>query len=277
MRIDARVTLLLATMLLMTGCIHGRDPLQSWLQAGRTDRYRAPSPAESAALATAFAHGLRGAGAHDWHALGHEVLAAGDEHAVREAAPRERGWGGYVFRTGAARPLVVQAPHSESDRGTGDIAFVLYRQSNARMLALNSAHRSLDAADQANVPGAPFALLGRESAHPEIDALVVQLHGFGVATATRYGLSGQSVVVSNGTRSPDPALQLLAGCLVRAGFDARLFPVEAPYPGGTRNAVRAAMGDAGSAGRFVHLELGEELRADLVRDADRLRSLAACL
>lgn len=277
MRIDMRVTLLAATMLLMiSGCIHRRDPLQDWLKAGDSASYRTPSPAESAMLAKAFAQALHGEGAHGWEPLGHEMLVADDEHAVREAAPRTRGWGAYVFRTGAARALVVQAPHSESDRRTGEIAFDLYRAVRARALALNSAHRSLDGADQANAVDVPFALLGREAGRSAVDALVVQVHGYGAATARRHGLGARSVVLSNGTRAPDPALRVLAGCLAQAGFDTRLFPTEASYPGGTRNAVRAAMADSG-AGRFVHLELGEALRRDLVRDADHLQSFAACL
>ena len=277
MRIDLRVTLLAATMLLlMSACIHRRDPLHEWLQAGYSASYRAPLPTESDQLAAAFAHALRGDGASGWEALGYELFVVGDEHAVREVSPPTRGWGTYVFRTGDSRALVVQAPHGESDLGTDQIAFDLYRAARARVLALNSAHRSLDGADQANAVGAPFGLLGREAGRPAIDAMVVQVHGYGEATASNHGLAARSVVLSNGTRAPDPALHALAGCLSQAGFDARLFPMQASYPGGTRNAVRAGMAEAG-AGRFVHLELGEVLRRDLVRDDDLLQRFAACL
>ena len=276
MRNDLRITLWATMLLLMAGCTHVRDPLQAWLQAGHSDRYRAPSPAESAALADAFAQGLGGEAVPGWADLGYEVRVTDGEYAVRETAPQTRGWGAFAYRTGPARALVVQAPHGDSDRRTGDIAFVLYRESHARLLAVNSAHRSLDGADQANVDGAPFVLLGHEAAHPWVGAVVVQVHGFGPATAARYGLSSRSVVVSNGTHTPDPALRQLAGCLAHEGFEARLFPVEAPYPGGTRNAVRAAMAAAGG-GRFVHLELGEGLREELAQSAAGLRSFAACL
>lgn len=278
MRIDARVTLLAAIVMLMmmSGCLHRRDPLQEWLHAGYSASYRAPSPAESALLANALAQALDGEGAYGWEPLGHELLLSGSEHAVREAEPRTRGWGAYVFRTGVARALVVQAPHGESDLLTGEIAFDVYRAVGARVLAINSAPRSLAGADQANAEGAPFALLGREAGRATVNALVVQIHGYGASTAERHGLGVHSVVISNGTRTPDPALRALAGCLAQAGFDARLFPSEAPYPGGTRNAVRASMARAGG-GRFVHLELGEALRRDLKRSTDRLQSFAACV
>ena len=276
MRIDARITLLATTILLMAGCTHVRDPLQDWLQAGYSARYRPPTSAETAMLADAFARGLRGESPGDLRLLGYEAERSGVEHALREAAPRARGWGAYVVRLGPARPLVVQAPHAESDRRTGEIAFVLYRAAQARMLALNSAHRSHPGGDQANAGGAPFAVLAREAVRASPDTLVVQVHGYGARTAARHGLDARTVVVSNGTRSPDGALRGVAACLVEAGFDARLFPEEAPYPGGTRNAVRAAMADAGG-GRFVHLELGEVLRAELARDPARTVALAACL
>lgn len=276
MRTDARVTLLSAMILLMAGCTHLRDPLHDWLKVGRSEYYRAPTPAESALLSGAFARELRGDNRAVWEELGYETNAFGDAHAVREAVPRTRGWGGYVFRTGAARALVLQAPHADSDRRTGVIALALYRATGARVLALNSAHRSVDRADQANAVGSTFAMLGREAAKPDVDALVLQVHGYGAATAQRHGLAASSLVLSNGTRVPDPALRDLAACLADAQFDVRVFPTQAPYPGGTRNAVRAAMAGAG-AGRFVHVELGEVLRADLVQDTARLQAFAACI
>ena len=276
MRADARLLFLIATLLLMAGCIHVRDPLHAWLQTGRSDRYRTPTQGESSVMAAAFAQGLRGGDMPGWVELEHETGDWDGQHAIREVAPRSRGWGVYVFRTGSARALIVQAPHAESDRGSGEIALALYRATNARALALNSAHRSLDDADQANVDGAPFALLGREAARPDVDALVVQVHGYGRQTAQRHGLGASDVVISNGTRVPDPALHALAACLVRAQFDARLFPTQASYPGGTRNAVRAAMEGVG-AGRFVHLELGAALRDVLMQDPTRLDAFAACL
>lgn len=276
MRTDARVTLLSAMILMMSGCTHLRDPLHDWLQAGRSEHYRGPTLAESTTLSAAFAHGLHDEGVAGWQELGYESTTFGQDAAVRESMPRVRGWGGYVFRTGAARALVVQAPHADSDRRTGEIALVLYRATGARVLALNSAHRSLDGADQANAVEAPFTLLGREAARPEVDALVFQVHGYGAATAKRHGLAASSLVLSNGTRVPDRALLDLAACLADARFDVRLFPTQAPYPGGTRNAVRAAMAGPG-AGRFVHAELGEALRAELVQDSARLQAFAACL
>lgn len=276
MRIDPRLTLLLATICLMAACTHTRDPLADWLGERRVEGYRPPDAAEAAALAAAFEAALREGGDAHWTALGYETRTFDDGSAMREAAPAQRGWGAYVFRTGPAAELIVQAPHADSDLQTGEIALATYRARGARALALNSAHRRWPQADQANTAGAPFALLAAEAVAQAPRTVIVQLHGYGDATAREHGLTPQTAVVSNGTRRPDAALLALAGCLRAAGFDARVFPGEAPYPGGTRNAVRRAIAARG-AGRFVHLELGRDLRDVLVRDPQRVEAFAACL
>lgn len=276
MRSNSRLPLLAAIIALMTGCTHAPYTVYDWMRERGSATYRAPTAQESAELATAFAHGMAGHGARDWDRLGYEVRATSDGQALRESLPVHRGWGAYVFRTGPARALVVQAPHVESDLRTGELGLELYRETGARLLAVNSAHRSLPQADQARDAGAPFVLIGREAARPGVDAVVVQVHGYGAATAQRHGLSPETVVVSNGTRVPDPALRAAARCLTGAGFDARVFPDQARYPGGTGNVVGQAV-TAGPQGRFVHLELGAGLRDGLLGDPARLRRFAACL
>lgn len=276
MRIDPRLTLLLATICVMAACTHTRDPLADWLGERRSDGYRPPDAADTAALAAAFDAALRDDAHAHWAALGYESRAFDEGTAVREAAPVQRGWGAYVFRAGPAAALVVQAPHVDSDLLTGEIALSVYRARRARALALSTAHRRLPDADQANATGAPFSLLAVEAVAHEPGTAIVQLHGYGEATAREHALSPDAVVVSNGTRRPDAALRALAGCLRTAGFDARVYPEQAPYPGGTRNAVRRAIA-AREAGRFVHLELGRRLRDALVRDPKRVEAFAACL
>lgn len=277
MKIDGRITSLAATILVMTSCAHVSDPLQEWMRAGASAEYRTPSPGESAALAEAFAAALRGVAPTGLTALGYESKDVVEGSAWREAFPRSRGWGAFLFRAGPARSLVLQAPHADSDLRTGDVALALYRASHARLLALNSAHRSLPMADQANATDAPFSLMGREAGtHAGGPLTVVQLHGFGAETASRYGLNASTAVISNGTRNADPVLRAQVACLRVAGFDARAFPEEAPFPGGTRNAVRAAMAEAG-AGRFVHAELGWALRRKLAGNTIHAGAFAACL
>lgn len=267
--------LLALFLALLAGCMHERPtPPDPWLLARPSATYRAPTPAEAGSLERAFRGALEGDATGDWREAGYEARMAGDELQAREAAPATRGWGAYAFRPGR-RAILVQAPHGESDLHTRVIGYALYRYADARAYATNSAHRRLPGADQAAAPDAAFALLARESALAA-DMLVVQVHGYGEDTARRHRLDAMALVASDGTREPGAPLRMLAGCLRDAGFDARVFPDEAPYPGGTRNATLPALVAAGR-GRFVHLELGHALRELLMRDAARLREIAACL
>ncbi|MEO7245412.1 MAG: hypothetical protein ABIX12_09730 [Rubrivivax sp.] len=268
-------------MLIIGGCATDRrSELERWMRRGYSDYYRVPAEEERARLADGFASGFASEivarDAMPWHRLGYVDAQIDDSLAVHEATPAFRGWGAYAFRLGGSRGLVVQAPHSESDIGTATIGLGLYALAGGRAVALNSAHRSLPDADQAGAADTPFLLFTHEALRAGPDTLVVQLHGFGGATARKYGLTGDTMVASNATREPDPALRAFAACARDAGIDVRLFPEEAAYPGGTRNAVGRLVRRYPQA-RFMHLEMGASLRASLVREPARLQALAQCL
>jgi hypothetical protein len=63
------------------------------------------------------------------------VLEEGDGH--------KRGAGALVMRSGAARPIVVEAPHTFFDSGTLPIALAVFEAQRARALLINTAHRYL--------------------------------------------------------------------------------------------------------------------------------------
>ena len=269
--------LLTTTALAMTGCVHDRPvELRRWLRASASETYQRPEPADRAQLAAAFAAALRNGDASGWQALHYETRHEDGHLAVREQAPATRGWGAYAFRDAGGRALLVQAPHSESDRDTGDIGAGVYLLTHARALGLNTAHRTLPDADQAGAADTPFLLMADEALRADPSTVIVQIHGFGPDTANRYGIPLDGAVASNATRTPDDALRATVRCMREAGFDARAFPDEAPYPGGTRNAIGRLVADSGR-GRFMHLELGAQLRARLATDARALESFAACL
>ena len=90
--------------------------------------------------------------------------------------------------------------------------------------------------------------------------------------------SEASIIVSNGTSSPDEGLLDLADCLSVA-FDplpVRVFPLETGELGALSNAQGLALRDAGFDG-FVHLELAADLRHSLTRDAELRAQLLSCL
>lgn len=268
-------------MLILGGCATDRgSELERWMRSGYSEYYRVPAEEERASLAhgfaSGFASGLAVRDAMPWRQLGYVDAQIDGSLALHEATPAFRGWGAYAFRLDGGRPLVLQAPHSESDMGTATIGLGLYTLARGRAVALNSAHRSLPDADQASAADTPFLLFTQEALRVGPDTLVVQLHGFGEATARKYGLTGNTMVASNATREPDPALRAFAACARDAGIDVRLFPQEAAYPGGTRNAVGRLVRNYPEA-RFMHLEMGASLRASLVREPSRLQAFAECL
>lgn len=265
--------------LALAGCAHDPDrSLHDWLKQGNGTAYEPLDDASARALGDAFSASLSAGPrrAQAWQALAFDQLDSNTQWAVREQAAARRGWGAYVFRASPSRPLLIQAPHADSDLGTGTIALALYRQSSAWALALNSTARTTAAqADQAHAGTGPFMLLTDAALTLDASTVLVQVHGFGSQTARRFDLADDSVVLSNGTTDPDQALRQLAACLVAAGFDARLFPGQARYPGGTGNSVGRRMRER-AAGRFVHLELGAALRRQLAQPA-RLEAFSACL
>lgn len=265
--------------LALAGCAHDPDrSLLTWLKGGNGDRFEPLGDASAAGLGKAFSASLvtDARVAPAWADLGFEPRFFAGQHAVRELAPARRGWGAYAFRSDPARALVIQAPHSDTDLGTGRIAIALYRVLSAWSVALNSTPRTTTPDADLARDGGPFVELADAALTLDANVIVLQVHGFGPRTAKTYGLSGSSVVVSNGSRAPDPALREFAARLAAAGFDARLFPEQSRYPGGTNNPVGRRFRERAT-GRFVHLELGAELRRQLLDQPARLEAFAACL
>lgn len=264
-------------MLTLAGCATQRgSELERWMRDGYSEYYRAPDTDEQVRLGDAFAGAFATQDASAWRRLGYTDAQIDGSLALRESLPAFRGWGAYAVRMASGRRLVVQAPHSESDMGTATIGLALYAHGLARAVALNSAHRSLPDADQAGAADTPFLLFTREALRAGPDTLVVQLHGFGDSTARKYGLTGDTMVASNATREPDAALRAFAACARNAGIDVRVFPEQAEYPGGTRNAVGRLVRHYPQA-RFMHLEMGASLRASLIQQPSQLEAFAACV
>ncbi len=264
-------------VLILASCATDRgSDLERWMRHGYSDSYRVPTEEERARLAAGFASGFASPDAAHFQQPGFVSARINGSLALREASPAVRGWGAYAYRLVGGRHLILQAPHSESDIGTAQIGLALYTHALGSAFALNSAHRSLPDADQASASNTPFELFTRAALHAEPDKLVVQLHGFGKETARKYALTSDTLVASNGTREPDTGLRAFAACARDAGIDVRLFPEQAAYPGGTRNAVGRLVRNYPEA-RFMHLEMGAALRIALIREPARLQAFAACL
>jgi hypothetical protein len=176
---------------------------------------------------------------------------------------------GVVYlRLGPSVPLVLQAPHAWFDRGTGALTAELFEEGTAAALMVNTGHRYGGDTDAEHVDVAhanetlyQAATLG--VVEGRVDPLVVQLHGFGPKT------SSAAAVVSQGAAfQPPDVVQRAHADLVGLFGDQVVTDAEVPALAGRRNLQGRVVG--GTA-RFLHIELSQDVRAQLNQD-DALRA-----
>jgi hypothetical protein len=225
-----------------------------------------PGPLPDALVAEARAAGFTLELTHD---------AAGDLWIVREPEGQRAGAGAFVLRPGGS-PLVIEAPHTFYDEGTGEIALALFARLRAGGLFFNTVHRyappdgDQHPADVAHSERTLFAVANQGL----LDAApwsILQVHGFG----GRQPLGAEvKAVVSDGTgEASAPAVRLRAALVRRWGAGtARLYGVDADVLGATTNVEGKAARRAGAT--FLHVEMSADTRRALGRDVAPLAEAA---
>lgn len=261
------------------------DPRGEYAPAPEPGRLRARTLARDlVATAEAGDPGLLAALAEEAAALGFELVAvqaAGESVAVlRDTSGDGRGL--LVVRFGAAaRPVVLQAPHSFFDIGTGQLAAEIMARSDFRVLQVNTRHRTVAETEPGRPPPADLAHRTDSWFHAltlgVLDALeqplLVQLHGFGRQSLPDEGVD---VVASCGATDHTALLAAFADSLSSGlpGLGVARYPDDISVLGGTTNVQgRALLGRAGAA--FLHLELSPEARKrvlDVAEAQDALRA-----
>jgi hypothetical protein len=253
--------------------------------------YRSSTPGEQAAERALFQALLSGAPADvaplapRAQAIGLRLVPCGDAAVVVEEDGARRGRGAYVVSLAPqAAPLLVQIPHTFSDRYTLPLGRELFVEARARAIAFSTLHRRGAAgygdsdsrvpprghADVAHDADSTFQSFTRAWMAAAPRGLVVQLHGFADRRVDA------DVVVSPGTRTPAPPwARSVRDHLARLlpGRSVAVYPDDVDDLGATTNtqgqAVRAA------AGRFLHVEMSFSLREALRRrSGDRARFIA---
>jgi hypothetical protein len=247
----------------------------------RPNTYVEPTTEERRILAGAIAAFARGEDAAGLDAIGFEVVRPAtwpDVLVVRERG-RLRGGGAYVLRTSSRAQLVVQAPHTFFDEGTFPLACELFQRAEARALFINTTHRYKSApkapdgrfpADVAHSASSFFQAATESLVGQQKDLAVVQLHGF----ATRE--VDARAVASSGERTPGaPWVTRVASSLATiVGGKVLRYPEDTNELGATTNVQGIVVRRSG--GKFLHLEMDEEMRHRLLGDADlRGRALDA--
>lgn len=208
--------------------------------------------------------------------------------ALREREDARRGAGAYVFRTGEAQNVVLQAPHVFFDLGTETIGAQLFTCApegfRPRVFLTNTAHRYKGRAgerrddpdhpaDLAHNPDHLFQVATDAVVRSVPDVRIVQLHGFGPSESKREEVAA---VISAGTRSPGVLTRKVATRLTSVlGEGIRVFPDDTDRLGGTKNAQGRLL-QAYPKARFVHLELSAPLRRAL-RGSTHMSEVAKAL
>lgn len=199
------------------------------------------------------------------------VMSPSEEFfVVRENLNHRNGRGIYAFRTRAALPVVLQAPHRFSDLMTGSIALKLFYEQSVSAIGLNSIHRKEIDLSHTKLHYINAFTSAVIKAHQE--TAIVQIHGF-----TKQGKTGAAkftkVIVSDTTNFPGrSARQTALELKTTFGADhTRLFPVDVRQLGGTTNQQSKIAHSLGCP-NFLHIELNHEFRSQLklnasVRDA----------
>jgi hypothetical protein len=189
---------------------------------------RFPSDLQLATFRTALRHLLRGELEEArwlFGVLGFELLELVDGEVqlivVKEVpgvAPR--GWGLYAVNLRPSRPLVLEAPHPQHDRFTGEQTADLAVRLGARALILATTHRCASKrptscwgrtgacrqswgrgryrrSDRAHITRAMFHAAHAELLESDPGLTAVQIHGFSRRPARR-----RHFVISDGTRLP---------------------------------------------------------------------------
>ncbi len=196
---------------------------------------------------------------------------------VSEPADRVRGAGAYLIRRGPARPVLLSAPHSFFDQGTGDIALALMLEPSdpravPRALFVNTVHRyrqldgskvnrkQFNPADSAHADGHPLAIVTR-GALEHLPLTLVQVHGYGREVAP-----GEPVAILSAGGDPTAHVEEVARSLRLAApeFEFGVFGVDVDRLGGTTNVQARAAREFGRC--FVHLELSRMLRERLLAE-----------
>lgn len=206
-----------------------------------------------------------------------EVVERQDQNwiVLYEGGERWRGTGGFIFRTGPAAPVLVQAPHSYYDLHTDHIGERLFEETDARALFFNSLHRyrgasherdrdTVHPSDLSHATSSFFHLAMIRYLRHRPETLVVQLHGFADDELADRDIG---IVLSDGSSNPPPLLEDLEANLDELfdDWEIALYPEDSDVTdsyAATANAQGRWMRSNGR-GQFVHLELIRQLREQM--------------
>lgn len=248
-------------------------------EASADQSYRHPSSAErEAALAAAdgmLAATMSPATVAAFDDLGFDTATAPDPvtgrsyHLAVSRSGTERSWGALVVDLGAPAALLIEVPHTRSDRHTEDVGLALFRAVPGSVLLVAGAHRRAadGAADVAHERDSLFHALATHRADQGLPQ--VQLHGYAEDSAP-----GEQAVVSAGAGEFAGLAERVADRIAGAGLQVcRAWRGDCRSLAGRQNVQGIAAAKAGQP--FVHLEISRGVRDDEQQRGALVAALAA--
>jgi hypothetical protein len=294
------VTLWIGITILMVSLINHADAaadpsaaeltLNNWINAQRSGAHARLRRDDARALEELLGETLvaapadLAAAAAGWATQDFALAAVGadlDLLGLRDVRRRLRGWGTLLLNRGTSRPVLVQAPHSDSDLLTGAIALRWLLAGSVAAVMVNTAPRAprlsiAPPSDLGRLSPSLFTMSALAFSQHRNAAIVVQLHGMREDGSSAAAAANIDAIVSAGVADSRPHSRRATACLKRLGLSAREFGTEVTELGGTRNAVGVALREGGF-DNFLHLELGMRLRQRLMHDSRLSAAVSQCL
>lgn len=206
-----------------------------------------------------------------------EAVSQSKDSKRAKGRENQRGGGIYIFRQLKERKrehpvTIIHAPHSRYERGSGYISRLIFENTGAFALFVNTAHRYSKKSgdkyesDVAHSENTYFHTITKAVCDHVASALVIQVHGY---NSKKYGDKGKriGVVLSDGKRRfhKDPIFRQIAQRFTSfLGEDAvGVFGVNFHQLGATTN-VQARYINRYSDDTFIHVEISEKLRQDFI-------------
>lgn len=185
------------------------------------------------------------------------------------------GSGSYVIRDRPANSLLITAPHSQFDTNTGELAQLLFEDTNARGVAFNTAPRTATEECESGIDLTkdswhPFSAFALAFADSHRDGIVVQLHAL-------EDSSGDEVVdvrIGEGAGASTQVNAALTACL---GENLEGVAVRTSSGEDVQNNAQGQVLRRANHSGFVYLELTEVVSSNLLGNTEQRERLAACL
>jgi len=208
----------------------------------------------------------------DAEGLGYVLVVKADRMELRPASTATRGNGVLVMRLGELpAEVMIAAPHAFDDIRTGEIASDIFESAPIRGLFVATNRRDMrPGTDGAHEDGSALQLATEAFAMSLPSPWFIQLHGYGPGT-TQAG----AVISGGASGTPRAMLERAADVLSTAlgGADIRTSR-DVPALAALTNVQGAWLRGKG---RFIHVELGFDVRETMSRHPVTCRMLATGL